>query len=142
MSIFDVFHLALNSHLHLVLAGIAVALAFPIAKSINDPSVRDRRSRCPLWIALPFALLAATSPIGLSVPGVEQLFGVVSMAPPGVWLLLQAALLAWQGTLSVQAIRAHNEWRSTTVPFVLLLGVWILPVALADLALVGGPMVK
>ena len=142
MDFFDLVEFVLSPYIHVVFAVVAIGLGYPIARSIGDPTIRYRHSRCPLRIALPFAGLLVLTPIGLSIPGAEWLFGLVANAPAPVWWLLQPTLLFFQAKWSIHAIRDRHEWPATTLPFVVLLGVWILPVAIMDLAMMVGPMVK
>jgi hypothetical protein len=141
MSIFDLFDLAFSPYLHAALAVVAVCLAYPIAVAARE-SVPSRWSRSPLWVLIPFLLLVLTSPLGFSLPGGELLLGLMAAMPSFFWPVVQLALFGWQISLTIGAIRARDDWPRTTVPLVVLLALWDLPIALADLALVTGPMVK
>lgn len=147
MWVFRLLDLTFSTWLLWVPAAVIAALAYPLVVAVRErkstPTAERDAGVSPLWLLVPFSALVITSPVGLSIPGVEPVWRVLILMPFFVWPLLQLGLFVWQIKLSIGIRRHRHRWPFTVVPFTILLGVLDLPIVLSDLAVIlVGPLVR
>jgi len=140
--VFQLFDVVMSGWFLLALFCGTAVLTYALATRIHrTDSVHASDRLSPLWLLVPLTASVLTSPLASPLPGVERIFDMF-VGRAAMWVGLQLALFIIEAVLIFYVLWRRRLWPSLVVPFTLVLGVWEISVAITDLALMIGPLVR